>query len=180
LNCIADACTLGRMPSSRSLDKKALAAQAWVRLFDFFISTRAHRDDTLERFGLTPNDSKALSTLDPDGKPMRALADAWGTDASNATWVVDRLEKLGLAERRAVAHDRRVKSVVLTSRGAKTRDEIMRAFHEAPPELLALDREDLRVLGDILGKLTAVARAPQPSVSHSSAITTRRSGRRRK
>jgi DNA-binding MarR family transcriptional regulator len=168
------------MPSRRSGDKQALAAQAWVRLFEFFISTRPHRDDTLERFGLTPNDSKALSTLDADqGKPMHALAEAWGTDASNATWVVDRLEKLGLAERRAIAHDRRVKSVVLTVRGVKTRDEIMRAFHEAPPELLTLDREELRVLSKTLGKLMALAQTPQPSVSHSSAITSRRSGRRR-
>jgi DNA-binding MarR family transcriptional regulator len=144
------------MATGRSSDKQALAARAWSRLFEFFMSTRGQRDEVLERFGLTPNDAKALSTLDPtDGKPMRALAEAWGTDASNATWVVDRLERQGLAERRTTASDRRVKLVVLTARGVKTRDEILRAFHEPPAELLALDRPDLQALGEILGKLAA-------------------------
>ena len=143
-----------------SSSKRAVAAEVWRRLFDVFISTRPHRDRVLERLGLTPNDAKALHTLDAvEGKPMRALADEWGTDASNATWVVDRLERKGLAERRTVAHDRRVKLVVLTPRGARTRDEILRAFHEPPPELLALDRDDLRTLGEVLGKLETAAGA---------------------
>jgi len=168
------------MPVGRSSNKDALAADAWRRLFDFFISTRGHRDETLERFALTPNDSKALHTLDPvEGKPMRALAEAWGTDASNATWVVDRLERLGLAERRTIAADRRVKLVVLTSRGVKARDAIMQAFHEPPPELFALDRRDLRALGQILGKLAPEPGAQQPSSAYSAQVAKRRSGARR-
>lgn len=168
------------MAIGRPSDKKALAAHAWSRLFDFFISTRGHRDETLERFALTPNDSRALHTLDPvEGKPMRALAEAWGTDASNATWVVDRLERLGLAERRTIATDRRVKLVVLTSRGVKARDEIMRAFHEPPPEFLTLDRRDLRALGEILGKLVPAASTRQSSSAYSAQVTKRRSGPRR-
>src|SRR5215208_3587549 len=138
-----------------SSSKRAVAAEVWRRLFQVFLSTRPQRDEVLRRVGLTPNDSKALHTLDPtDGKPMRALADAWGTDASAATWVVDRLEKKGLAERRADASDRRGKLVVLTARGVKTRDEILRAFHEPPPELLAaLDRQELQTLGELLKKI---------------------------
>jgi DNA-binding MarR family transcriptional regulator len=142
------------MATGRSSDKKSLAARAWRRLFQLFMSTRWQRDQVLERHGLTPNDAKALATLDSmNGKPMRALADEWGTDASNATWVVDRLERQGLAERRTTASDRRVKLVVLTASGEKTRDEILQAFHEPPSELLALDRQDLNTLGEILGKL---------------------------
>jgi DNA-binding MarR family transcriptional regulator len=165
-----------RRPSGRT----ALAAQAWRRLFDFFISTRHGRDTTLERFQLTPNDSKALSTLDSnEGKPMGALAEAWGTDASNATWVVDRLERLGLAERRTIASDRRVKQVVLTSRGLAARDEIMRAFREPPAEMLALDPRDLRALSAILGKLIPDASRHEPSSGYGSPMATRRTGRRR-
>jgi len=164
----------------RRADKNALAARAWSRLFDFFISTRGHRDETLERFALTPNDSRALHTLDPtEGKPMRMLAEAWGTDASNATWVVDRLERLGLAERRTIASDRRVKLVILTARGLKARDEIMRAFHEPPPELLTLDRRELRALGELLGKLTPDASARPSSFAYSAQVAKRRSGPRR-
>jgi DNA-binding MarR family transcriptional regulator len=167
------------MVHRRRSGRKALAALAWTRLFDFFISTRHERDDVLERFQLTPNDSKALSTLDPsEGTPMRVLAEAWGTDASNATWVVDRLERLGLAERRTIASDRRVKLVVLTARGVKTREEIMRAFHEAPAALLALEPRDLHLLADILGKVAPSASAHAPSSGYGSPVAARRSGRR--
>jgi len=165
--------------STAAADKKALATRAWIRLFEFFISTRGHRDETLERFGLTPNDARALHTLDAsDGKPMRSLADAWGSDASNATWVVDRLERIGLAERRALATDRRVKLVVLTARGIKARDEILRAFHEPPLELLTLDRRDLAALETVLAKVAPQASPPSPA-AYSAQVTRRRSGPRR-
>lgn len=145
---------------ARTSSKRALAGEAWRELFDLFMSTRWRRDQVLERHGLTPNDAKALHTLDVDeGKPMRALASAWGTDASNATWVVDRLERKGLAERRTIATDRRMKLVVLTGHGFRTRNAILRGFHEPPPELLALERRDLQVLQEILGKLAAAAAA---------------------
>lgn len=134
--------------------RSTLAAEAWRRLFQVFLSTRWQRDEVLTRLELTPNDSKALASLDPDvGRSMRVLADEWGTDASNATWVVDRLERKGLAERRTPPEDRRVKLVVLTPRGVEVRDEIQRAFYEPPPELLNLDDDELRTLSALLGKL---------------------------
>ena len=84
---------------------------------------------------------------------MRELAEEWACDASNATWIVDRLEERGLAERRTVPGDRRVKSVVLTSRGAKTRDRVLHAMFEPPPELLELDRADLVAIRDAVARL---------------------------
>ena len=134
------------------------AADAWRSLWDFFIKTRWRRDRVLERLGLTPNDAKALHTLDvAEGMPMRALAEAWGTDASAATWVVDRLERKGLAERRMTSNDRRVKLVVLTPRGVTVREEMLRGMYEPPPELLGLAPEDLRALREIFGRLAAAA-----------------------
>lgn len=110
---------------------------------------------------------------------MGALAEAWGTDASNATWVVDRLERLGLAERRTIPSDRRIKLVVLTSRGVRTRDEILRSFHEPPPELLVLGRRDLRALGEILAKLAPGAGGRGSSAAYSAQVARKRSGSRR-
>ena len=169
------------MTTAKSASTKTLAARAWRRLFEVFMSTRWQRDQVLERFSLTPNDAKALGTLDPaDGKPMRVLAEAWGTDASNATWVVDRLERLGLAERRTVAHDRRVKLVALTSRGVRIRDEVMRAFQAAPPELTALPAEDLRALDEILGKVATNAGPRPPSSFDGLHLKTKRGRRKTK
>src|SRR5215208_5362768 len=139
---------------AESTTKRALAAEVWRRLFELLMSSRAQREAVLRRFGLTPNDSRALHALDTaKGKPMRALAREWGTDASAATWVIDRLEAKGLVERRTTAEDRRVKLVILTARGEKTRDEILRAFYEPPPELLALDRQELTELGAMLARI---------------------------
>jgi DNA-binding MarR family transcriptional regulator len=131
--------------------KSRLAAEAWTRLFTFFMQTRSQRDRVLARLGLTPNDVRALTELDVStGRTMRSLADEWGCDASNATWIVDRLEKRGLVERRAQPGDRRVKLVVLTPAGARTRKQLLDGMFEPPPELLALPQKTLEVLRDSL------------------------------
>src|SRR5688500_12546748 len=109
-------------------------------MFDYLIRSAPRRTRSLAKRGLTPNDSRALFSLSVEnGRTMRALADAWQCDPSNATWIVDRLEKLGLAERRSVPQDRRVKLVVLTARGQKTRAMLLKEFHDPPPDLAALD-----------------------------------------
>jgi DNA-binding MarR family transcriptional regulator len=131
--------------------KARLAAEAWKRLFTFFMQTRSQRDKVLARLGLTPNDVRALTGLDASaGRTMRSLADEWGCDASNATWIVDRLEKRGLAERRAQPGDRRVKLVVLTAAGTRARKQLLAGMFEPPPELLALPQKTLEVLRDSL------------------------------
>src|ERR671915_1766021 len=102
-------------------DKAALAAEAWRLFFDFFLLTRPERDCALEALDLTPNDARALGMLDPaNGRTMRALAEAWACDASNATCMIDRLEQRGLAERRSLPDDRRGEKVVLPPEGAPT------------------------------------------------------------
>ncbi|HEY3133101.1 MAG TPA: MarR family transcriptional regulator [Gemmatimonadaceae bacterium] len=132
-------------------DKAALAAEAWKRLFGFFMRTRSQRDRVLARLGLTPNDVRALTELGVStGRTMRSLAEEWGCDASNATFIVDRLEKRGLVERRAKPGDRRVKLVVLTAAGAKARKKLLEGLHDPPPELLELPRATLEVLRDSL------------------------------
>ena len=144
-------------------DKAALAAETWKRMFDFFMRTGVQRGRVLARMGLTPNDARALSALDvPGGRTMRSLADEWGCDASNATWIVDRLETRGFAERRAIPGDRRVKLVVLTPAGAKARQKVLEGMYEAPPELVALPRASLEVLRSALAPATDDRRVSRP------------------
>jgi DNA-binding MarR family transcriptional regulator len=129
-----------------SNDKEALAREVWRRLFDFIIATRSQREQVLGRYRLTPNDSRALFSLQTEGRTMRALAQEWVCDPSNATWVVDRLEKRGLAERRSDPSDRRVKLVALTQSGIKTKSDLSAEFYRSPPDLLALSRVELQQL----------------------------------
>jgi MarR family transcriptional regulator, organic hydroperoxide resistance regulator len=139
---------------ARTSAKQDLAAEAWRPLARFFFDTVRHRQKVLSSEGLTPNDIRALMGLDPSqGRTMSELADAWTCDASNATFIVDRLEERGLAERRTVATDRRVKLVVLTARGAGLRGRVLERFFEPPPELLELSRADLEALREAAGRL---------------------------
>lgn len=138
----------------KSETKLDVATDGWRRMFSFFISTRDQRTRVLERFNLTPNDARALHSLDAEiGQPMRALAAEWGCDASNATGMVDRLEKQKLAERRTVDTDRRVKLVVLTKLGAQTRDALQEALYQPPAELMSLTRADLEAFRDAMTRL---------------------------
>ena len=134
--------------------KAALAREVWVMMFDFLMRTAPHRAKSLGRRGLTPNDARALNTLDPTvGRTMRSLAEDWGCDASNATWIVDRLERLGLATRRAVEGDRRAWHVVLTPKGRKTKAELMNEYHAPPADILDMTRDRLEALHEALSEL---------------------------
>jgi DNA-binding MarR family transcriptional regulator len=123
-------------------------------MFDVLIRSAPLRTKSLARRGLTPNDSRALFSLDSrTGRSMRSLADEWECDPSNATWIVDRLEDLGLAKRQVVLHDKRVKLVILTSKGQKTRTELLNEFHRPPVEFEQLERADLEALERVLTKM---------------------------
>lgn len=140
--------------SAGGRSNRKLAREIWGRMFDFLMRTAPDRHRSLGRRGLTPNDARALSSLDREaGRTMRDLSEQWECDASNATWIVDRLERFGLAERREVPTDRRVRQVVLTARGERVRAELLEEFHTPPAELLQMSRKDLEALARALGKL---------------------------
>jgi DNA-binding MarR family transcriptional regulator len=88
-------------------------------------------------------------------RTMRSLAEEWQCDASNATLIVDRLERSGLAERRSMAGDARVRLVQLTAKGRRTQLELVEEFHTPPEELLALTANELDALRRILERIPA-------------------------
>jgi DNA-binding MarR family transcriptional regulator len=69
---------------------------------------------------LTPTKVRALDVLaEQGGARIGELADRVGVDETTATRMVDRLEEMGVAERRSVAGDRRATVVGLTPAGAE-------------------------------------------------------------
>ena len=131
-------------------DPTAAAAEAWRLMFGFLMRSAPERLQAQQERGLTPNDARAMSSLIADDKPMGALAKEWACDPSTATWLVDRLERAGLAERVASAADRRVKLVRATEKGRATMQELMAAYHRPPAELTRLAQHDLDELARIL------------------------------
>ena len=151
------------MSDKRGGHKAAIAAEAWGALLDLTMGQRNRFFHILQEFGLTPGDLRALRALDQEiPRPMRTLARAWACDPSNVTWMVDRLERRGLVERRMMPSDRRVKMVALTPLGASTKAELFTRLQEPPADFLALDRATLQVLRDALARLPASLRASGP------------------
>ena len=143
----------GRM-AARS--KRAVAGDVW-RLMARFTLSQVQRGDQFELLreqGLTPGHLKALAILDADEpRPMGAMADGLRCDASQVTWLVDRLEERGFVERRALATDRRVKTVALTDDGAAFRARVLEHLYEPPKALLSLDAATLEALREHLERL---------------------------
>ena len=137
--------------------KGELAGEVWGQITNYFL---AHRDTHMEiarELGLTPGHVKTVFELDERvGKPMGEIAAALACDASNATWLVDRLEERGLVERQPYPGDRRVKAVVLTEEGAKVRALLLERLATPPEDLVALDRDHLEGLRAALETLPHV------------------------
>jgi DNA-binding MarR family transcriptional regulator len=90
---------------------------------------------------------------------MRELAERLYLDPSNLTALVDRLEELGLVERRADADDRRVKRLVITPKGARLADEIIGAVFDKTALFDVLGKREQAQLLDLLTRLVD---APAP------------------
>lgn len=142
--------------ANRSAAREEMAREVWRLLFDTFMLNYPDRQNALAEHGLTPNDSRALYSLDrKQGQAIGTLAKRWACNPSTATWLVDRLERAGLADRHAAPDDRRVKLVLLTARGEKTIAALNAAFSVPPPVLKTLNEADLATLKSLLSKLHA-------------------------
>jgi MarR family transcriptional regulator, organic hydroperoxide resistance regulator len=84
---------------------------------------------------------------------MRELAERLYLDPSNLTALVDRLEDLGLVERRADADDRRIKRLVITPKGVQLSERIIDAVFAEGTVFDKLDAAEQRQLLDLLGRI---------------------------
>lgn len=140
------------LESAPSLSKRRL--KSWIRLLrltrtveaDLRDFLRRGHDTTLPRF-----DVMAALYRRREALTMSELSRLLLVSNGNATAVVDRLEKDGLARRTPAPNDRRTVHVALTGDGM-TRFEAMAQEHEARIDALfsGLSAEDLDTLRDIL------------------------------
>src|SRR4051812_33055350 len=131
--------------------KPSPASEAWALMHELFHASRRRFLAVASEFELSPPQVRALGVLDPD-RPvqMSELAEALHCDNSNVPGIVDRLEDRGLVERRSASHDRRVKMLAVTERGALVREQLAERLERAPAPLARLSAEDQRTLRDIM------------------------------
>jgi len=110
-----------------------------------------HFHTRIAELGLSPPQAMALRGLDPDAPmPMGALACRLRCDASNITGIVDRLEAKQLVERRVAASDRRVKTLVFTTKGRAVRRRLDAVLLDESPAVARLTRAEQRVFRELL------------------------------
>jgi MarR family transcriptional regulator, organic hydroperoxide resistance regulator len=127
------------------------AAEAWALMFKLMHWSKRRFYAVASEFELSPPQIMALRALEPEKpKPMSELAEALHCDNSNVTGIVDRLEDRGLVERRLAVHDRRVKMLAVTQKGAEIRARLAERLDEPPEPLARLSTEDQIALRDIM------------------------------
>lgn len=100
------------------------------------------------KLGLTAPQATALREL-TGPMTMSELAERMGCEPSNATFVIDKLEKQGLLERHPHATDRRAKQLVLTVEGVALRERLTELLVQDSP-LAGLTPAEQRVLQGLL------------------------------
>lgn len=100
------------------------------------------------KLGLTAPQATALREL-TGPMTMSELAERMGCEPSNATFVIDKLEKQGLLERHPHATDRRAKQLVLTVEGVALRERLIELLVQDSP-LAGLTPAEQRVLQGLL------------------------------
>jgi MarR family transcriptional regulator, organic hydroperoxide resistance regulator len=125
-------------------------SEAWSLMHWMMVTNKQRLFAMAQEFDLAPQQMIALRMLGAGPRKMSELAQSLFCDNSNVTGIVDRLEDRGLVERRSATHDRRVKMLAVTERGADVRARLAERLDEAPEPLARLSPEDQRTLRDIM------------------------------
>jgi DNA-binding MarR family transcriptional regulator len=158
--------------AAQDQDIRLLAAQldtSWVEIGRSFLSRRAPaRVQTGIAAELSPIQLHALGLLAEQPRRVGELAGSLGLADSSASRLVDRLESLGLVDRRHLATDRRVVEVELTKDGRALAAETARRRREYLTVILdALQPGEREELVRLFKKVASMqAHEPSSSRNH--------------
>ncbi|SDP94916.1 MarR family winged helix-turn-helix transcriptional regulator [Lentzea jiangxiensis] len=124
----------------------AAVHESWMRTVDLITPVLAEHRLTTATF-------QALWAIDPAEQPpsMKVMAERLYCNAPNLTFMSNQLVDRGLVERAVDPADRRSRVLVLTAKGRRVRDEVLRAALENTP-LGALTADELRQLTALLNR----------------------------
>lgn len=113
----------------------------------------AHVRGVADELGITASQAVALRELSGP-ITLKELAERMSCEASNAGYVVDRMEAQGLVERQPHPSDRRAKLLALTDAGISCRRNVLRALSRDAP-IDALSDAEQSALAELLRKATS-------------------------
>lgn len=109
------------------------------QFMEFYDKLSSWEHSVVKDSGLSPAQMHTIEVIGHhENMMMRELADRLGITTGTLTVAVDRLEKLGMVERKPHEHDRRAWLIVLTENGTKMYEQHNK-FHEEFTREIAQD-----------------------------------------
>jgi DNA-binding MarR family transcriptional regulator len=135
-----------------------LAISARIQRAAFYLEAEIGR--LAAKSGLNAREFMALSALWRSGPPFALnpmqLLEEYLIPAATLTRQIDRLESLGLVERKSDPNDRRAVLVQLTPRGHEVVDEVVIQERTSQKDIERLNKMELQTLNRILHKLLLI------------------------
>jgi DNA-binding MarR family transcriptional regulator len=134
--------------------KRPDIVEVWDRLIEVVDRQRDVTGEIARKLRLSRPHLNAIRSLLPRERvTMSVLADRCGCQNANLTPMVADLEARGLLVRHAEEHDRRVRTVSLTPKGERVREQIEEQMRTAPSPLTLIDDGTLARLDAELRKV---------------------------
>ena len=136
----------------RDTHEPALEAYELIQRINYTLDNYSR--NSLRGHGLTVPQFMILRYATPEGVPLNTISTQMLCDSSNLTGIVDRLAAEGLVERLVDQHDRRVRLICITPKGAEKLRSIGPRHHATiTSRFRALPADQVDQLRDLLGEL---------------------------
>lgn len=139
------------------LDEQNLSLRLFIVLSRAYQSIAKRVEEDIKSYGLNTTEFAVLELLYHKGdQPIQKIGDKVLLASSSITYVVDKLEKKNLIERKPCPKDRRVTYAVITQDGQRLMNEIFPKHTEAIQKIFAgLDSDEKTQAIQYLKKLGA-------------------------
>lgn len=142
-------------------DKKTMEYEEDLSLKLFIVLSRAMQavkkrvEEDIRTYGLNPTEFAVLELIYSKGdQPIQKIGEQVLIASSSITYVVDKLEKKKLLERKPCPKDRRITYASITEAGSAFMDEVFPNHRKAINEILGgVDTEEKKALIELLKRI---------------------------
>lgn len=127
-------------------------------IFQVKSGCHAKEDEIREKLNLSPAEFRAILTLEPGAAvPCNVLSKKMFLSVSRGSRVIEKLLKGRLIRETKGEKDRRIINVMLTDKGIKAQERILKVFEECEREILKrIPKKDLEIFTVSLNKISDI------------------------
>jgi DNA-binding MarR family transcriptional regulator len=137
------------------------AQELWALVVESLAGWEARLNEAAARAGVSPVSAWALVQLDPEHPiSQKELAALLHCNPSTVVDPTDRLEKVGLVVRQTNATDRRANVLVVTPKGKRVRDALIRRLFDPPEAFRGLSGAEQGRFREVMLAAVSAGRPP--------------------